>query len=193
VAERTEELEREIVERRRAEDASATFASVVKSSNDAVVTKTLEGKITSWNAAAERMFGYSAAEIIGHHITELIPEERRDEEVEIIRKIARGELVTHYETIRRRKDGSTFDISLSISPILDSRGRIIGASKVARDISDRKATEAAIRQLNSSSRSASASGPARCRTRSASSNRSRTRWRTTCVRRCGPSTSWARC
>ncbi len=149
VAERTEELEREIVERSRAEEASATYAAVVKCSNDAVVTKTLEGKITSWNAAAERMFGYRSAEIVGRNIIELIPEDRRSEEREIIRKIARGELVEHYETVRRRKDGSLFDVSLTISPILDTRGRIIGASKVARDISERKATEAAIRRLNS--------------------------------------------
>jgi PAS domain S-box-containing protein len=148
VTERTEALEREIEERRRAEDASASFAAVVRASNDAVVTKTLEGKITSWNAAAERIFGYGAAEMIGRPVRDLIPEDRHPEELEILQKIARGELVEHYETIRRRKDGSLVDVSLTISPILDSRGRIIGASKVARDISDQKRTEAAIRQLN---------------------------------------------
>jgi hypothetical protein len=148
VAERTAELEREIIERRRAEETSATFAAVVRSTNDAVVTKTLQGTITSWNSAAERIFGYPAAEIVGRHITELIPEDRRQEEIEIIAKIARGEPVEHYETIRRRKDGALIDVSLTISPILDSHGRIVGASKLARDITSQKKTEAAIRQMN---------------------------------------------
>jgi PAS domain S-box-containing protein len=148
VAERTVEVEREIAERRRAEEASATLAAVVRSSNDAVVTKTLEGTITSWNAGAERLFGYGAAEIIGRPITDLIPQDHRQEETEILEKIARGELVEHFETIRRRKDGSLIDVSLSISPILDSRGRIVGASKVARDITPQKRAESEIRQLN---------------------------------------------
>jgi PAS domain S-box-containing protein len=148
VAERTAEVEREAAERRRAEGASATLAAVVRSSIDAIVTKTLEGKITSWNGGAERLFGYSAAEIIGRPITDLIPVELRHQEIEILAKVGRGEFVEHFETVRRRKDGSLVDVSLSISPILDLGGRIVGASKVARDITPQKRAEAEIRQLN---------------------------------------------
>jgi PAS domain S-box-containing protein len=148
VAERTAEVEHEAAERFRAEEASGVLAAVVRSSNDAVVTKTLQGKITSWNAGAERLFGYSATEIIGRPVTDLIPNDRRTEESEILAKIARGEFVEHYETIRQRKDGSRVDVSLSISPILDPRGRIVGASKVARDITPQKRAEAAIRRQN---------------------------------------------
>ncbi len=148
VAERTAELEREVAERLRAEEASAMLAAVVRSSIDAVITKTLQGKITSWNGGAERLFGYTAVEMIGKPVLTLIPEERHQEETEILAKIGRGEYMEHFETVRRRKDGTLVDVSLSVSPIRDPRGRIIGASKVARDITPQKRAEAAIRQLN---------------------------------------------
>ncbi|HVE43165.1 MAG TPA: PAS domain S-box protein [Planctomycetota bacterium] len=148
VAERTAELEHEVAERLRAEEASSMLAAVVRSSIDAVISKTLQGKITSWNGGAERLFGYTAAEMVGCPVLKLIPEERHSEETEILAKIGRGEYVEHFETVRRRKDGTLVDVSLSISPILDPRGKIVGASKVARDITPQKRSEAAIRQLN---------------------------------------------
>jgi len=148
VAERTAELEHEVAERLRAEEASSMLAAVVRSSIDAVISKTLQGKITSWNGGAERLFGYTAAEMVGCPVLKLIPEERHSEETEILAKIGCGEYVEHFETVRRRKDGTLVDVSLSISPILDPRGKIVGASKVARDITPQKRSEAAIRQLN---------------------------------------------
>lgn len=141
-------IARNISDRRRAEEAVARLAAVVRSSNDAILTKTLEGKITSWNEAAERTFGYSAAEAVGSPVTILFPEDRIREEQDILAKITRGELVSHYPTIRRRKDGSLVDVSVTISPIRDSHGRIIGASNVSRDITEEKRTQDAIRQLN---------------------------------------------
>jgi PAS domain S-box-containing protein len=138
----------ELAERQRAESTSAFLGQVVQSTNDAVVTKTLQGRITSWNAAAERIFGYSAAEAIGQSITIVIPDDRLDEEKFILARIARGERVDHFETVRRRKDGTLFDISVTISPVMDSIGRIIGASKVARDITHQKRVEAEILRLN---------------------------------------------
>ncbi|OHV79983.1 PAS domain S-box protein [Rhizobium sp. LCM 4573] len=119
-------------------DAAAFLAAIVESSDDAIVSKSLQGIITTWNKGAERLFGYSAAEAIGKPITILIPEDRLDEEPAILARIHAGERVDHFETIRRRKDGTLLDISLTISPIRNSAGKIIGASKIARDISDRK-------------------------------------------------------
>jgi PAS domain S-box-containing protein len=127
---------REITERKRAERSTALLAAIVGSSDDAIVSKTLDGIITSWNHSAERIFGYSAAEAIGKHITMIIPRDRWDEEASIIERLRRGDRVEHFRTIRRRKDGSLFDVSLTISPVKDSQGNIIGASKVARDITD---------------------------------------------------------
>jgi PAS domain S-box-containing protein len=119
-------------------DAAAFLAAIIESSEDAIVSKSLQGIITTWNKGAQRLFGYTAAEAVGKHITMLIPEDRLDEEPAILARIHAGERVDHFETIRRRKDGTLLDISLTISPIRNGDGRIIGASKIARDISDRK-------------------------------------------------------
>jgi PAS domain S-box-containing protein len=123
------------------ERARALLAAIVASSEDAIVSKTLDGIVTSWNEAAERLFGYSAAEMIGQSITRIIPQHMQYEEVNILAKLRRGERVERYETIRVRKDGVTVEISLTISPIRDSSGRIIGAAKVAHDISARRRAE----------------------------------------------------
>ena len=114
------------------------IAAIVESSEDAVLTKDLDGIITSWNHGASRLFGYAADEVIGKPITILIPDERHDEEPTILTRIRRGERIDHYETVRRRKDGSRIDISLTVSPVRDPEGEIIGASKIARDIAERR-------------------------------------------------------
>jgi PAS domain S-box-containing protein len=124
--------------------ARARLAAIVDSSDDAIVSKTLDGVITSWNAAAERLFGYTAAEVVGRNITLIIPDDRLDEERDVLAHIRRGERVHHFETIRRAKDGRLVEISLTVSPMRDTGGRIIGASKIARDISDRRRTERAL-------------------------------------------------
>src|SRR3546814_4855600 len=113
------------------------LAAIVESSDDAILAKDLDGTIMSWNAGAERLFGYTEDEVIGRPVTILLPEERLDEEPEILRRIRRGERVEHYETVRRHKDGSPIDISLTVSPVKDGAGRIVGASKIARDLTDR--------------------------------------------------------
>jgi len=127
----------------------AFLAAIVDSSNDAIVSKTLDGKITSWNRAAEMLFGYTAAEMIGTPITRLFPEDRLDEEMLIMGKIRGGSPVERYETIRLRKDGSPLDVAVTISPIRGIAGRVIGASKTVRDITERKQTEARLRSLSS--------------------------------------------
>jgi PAS domain S-box-containing protein len=132
----------DITDRKRAEEAIQTLASIVESSDDAIVSKNLDGIITSWNKGAERIFGYLAEEIVGRSIKTLIPPEYHNEEDAIIERIKRGQRVEHYETVRQRKHGSRIDVSLTVSPIRDSHGKIIGASKIARDISERKRTEA---------------------------------------------------
>jgi len=137
---------RDVTERQHAEELRNQMAAIVESSNDAIISKTLEGVIVSWNAGAERIFGYSAKEIIGRPVTLLIPPEHLDEESQILERLNPGERIEHYETIRLRKDGSRIDVSLTISPIKDSTGRVIGASKIARDITERKRTEEALRQ-----------------------------------------------
>lgn len=137
----------DLTEAKRVEAAALRLAAIVESSDDAIVSKDLNGVILSWNEAAERLFGYRAEEVIGQPVTVLIPERSQDEEPEILRRIRRGERIEHYETIRRRKDGSLVDISLTVSPIKDAKGTIIGASKIARDISDRKEAEARQRLL----------------------------------------------
>lgn len=131
----------DISERKHEEEASQRLAAIVTSSDDAIVSKTLDGTITSWNAGAERLFGYAEQEIVGRSILTIIPADRHKEEHEIIARISAGERIEHYETVRQRKDGSLVDISLSISPIKRSDGTILGASKIARDISERKRTE----------------------------------------------------
>jgi PAS domain S-box-containing protein len=123
------------------------LASIVESSNDSIITKNLDGIITSWNKAAERVFGYSAQEAVGKPVTILIPTERHDEEPAILGRIRRGERIDHYETVRRRKDGSLIDISLTVSPVKNAQGKIIGASKIARDITDRKRADERIATL----------------------------------------------
>jgi PAS domain S-box-containing protein len=133
---------RDVTERKRAEETRARLAAIVESSDDAIVSKSLDGIITSWNAAAERMFGYTAAEAIGQSIYLIIPEDRRVEELDVLARLRRGEKVDHFETIRRTKQGELRYISLTVSPVRDGTGRIIGASKVARDITGQKRAEA---------------------------------------------------
>ena len=120
---------------------AARLAAIVSSSDDAIVSKTLEGVITSWNPGAERIFGYTAAEAVGQHITLIIPEERYGEEREVLARLVKGERIDHFETVRRTKDGRSVEISLTVSPVRNAAGRIVGASKVARDISDRRRLE----------------------------------------------------
>jgi len=139
---------RDVTERKRAEELRNQMAAIVESSSDAIFSKALDGVIVSWNAGAERVFGYSAREIIGRPVTLLIPPDRLDEESSILERLTSGERIEHYETVRLRKDGSGIDVSLTISPIRDSAGRVIGASKIARDITERKRAEEEIRKLN---------------------------------------------
>ncbi|MCU1301678.1 MAG: hypothetical protein JWQ87_1962 [Candidatus Sulfotelmatobacter sp.] len=136
----------DITERKRAEQATRLLAAIVESSHDAIVSKSLNGVITSWNKGAERMFGYAAEEAVGQNITLIIPPERHYEERTIVDQLTRGERVDHFETVRRRKDGSLLDVSLTISPMKDASGRVVGASKLARDITERKRAEEALRQ-----------------------------------------------
>ncbi len=140
---------RDISERKRAQDAAALLTALVASSSDAIVSKDLQGLVTSWNAGAEKMFGYAAAEIIGRPITVLIPGEMHAEEARILARIRRGESVNHFETVRLRKDGSSVQVSLTVSPIKDASGQTVGASKVARDISERRSAEARALWLSS--------------------------------------------
>jgi len=136
----------DITERKRAEQATRLLAAIVESSHDAIVSKSLNGVITSWNKGAERLFGYAAEEAVGQNITLIIPPERRDEERTIVEQLTRGERIDHFETVRMRKDGSLIDVSLTISPMKDASGRVVGASKLARDITERKRAEEALRQ-----------------------------------------------
>jgi PAS domain S-box-containing protein len=136
----------DITDRKRAEEAQARLAAIVESSDDAILSKTLDGIITSWNRGAERLFGYTAAEAVGRPVTLIIPPERLDEEPAILQRLRRGERVEHFETVRVARDGRRLDISLTISPLRDSDGRIIGASKIARDITARKRAEATLRE-----------------------------------------------
>jgi PAS domain S-box-containing protein len=138
----------DITGRKRAEETNSRLGAIVESSDDAIIGKTLDGRIVSWNAAAERIFGYTAEEAVGQSIGLIIPEERWSEEQEILAKLRRGERVDHYETVRVTKDGQRLDISLTSSPIRDASGRIIGASKVARNITLRKRNEEAFLLLS---------------------------------------------
>src|SRR4028118_470528 len=126
--------------------ASAWLNAIIESADDAIVSKTLDGIITSWNDGASRIFGYTAEEVIGKPVVILIPPEHQDEEPNILARIRRGERIEHYETVRIRKDGTLVDISLTVSPIRGPDGKIIGASKIARNISDRKRAEAELRE-----------------------------------------------
>lgn len=131
--------------RLKADKAISLLAAIVDSSDDAIVSKTLEGFITSWNRGAEKLFGYTAQEAVGQHISLIIPTDRKNEEKAILARLSRGERTDHFDTLRVRKDGTTVDISLTISPVVDAAGKIIGASKIARDISERKQIERALR------------------------------------------------
>lgn len=139
---------REITSRRQNELSNALLGAIIDGSNDAIISKDLDGIITSWNSSAERLFGYSAREAIGRHVTMLFPKDRLDEEPKIISQIKKGNRVDHFETIRLHKDGTRLNISLTISPIQDSEGKIVGASKIARDITERKQAEAKLRAMN---------------------------------------------
>ena len=145
---------RDVTERRHADVARALLAGIVDSSEDAIISKNLNGVVTSWNDAAERLFGYSPAEAIGRPITFIIPTERLDEEVMILSRLKRGERIEHFETERVAKDGHVLHISLTVSPIRNSQGEIIGASKIARDITERLQADAERARLLTSERAA---------------------------------------
>jgi PAS domain S-box-containing protein len=125
-------------------EATDLLAAIVDSSDDAIISKNLDGVITSWNKSAERLFGYTAQEAIGRRITLIVPLDRRREEMTILDRLRRGERIDHFETVRVRKDGTTVDISLTVSPVKDAGGRVVGASKVARNISERKVADQAL-------------------------------------------------
>jgi PAS domain S-box-containing protein len=154
VEQRTAALQAEIAERRRTEEVREQLAAIVDSSDDAIISKTLNGTINAWNGGAEKLFGYSAAEAVGKPMLMLIPPERRDEESEILGRVRRGESVDHYETVRIRKDGTKIDISATISPMRNSSGTIVGASKIARDITERKRAEEALKKSLATSEAA---------------------------------------
>jgi len=129
-----------------AEQAAQQLAAIVESSDDAIISKSLDGIIMTWNRGAERIFGYKAEEVAGKPVTILIPPDRMDEEPGILARIRRGERIDHYETVRRRKDGTLLNVSLTVSPIRDRSGRIVGASKIARDVTERKKAEAELQE-----------------------------------------------
>jgi PAS domain S-box-containing protein len=139
-------IARDITERRWAEEKLLQAAAIVENSDDAIISKDLNGIILSWNPGAERIYGYTAAEAVGQPVTMLIPADRPDEEPYILDRIRRGVRVDHYETVRRHKDGTIIDVSLTVSPVRDAEGRIIGASKIARDITARKRAEKELRE-----------------------------------------------
>jgi len=143
----------DITDRKRAEAEASQLALIVESSEDAIVGKSLDGKIRSWNAGAERLYGYSASEVLGQPVRILIPPEQHDELPEILEKLKRDERVQHYETIRVRKDGRRINVSTSISPVKDSEGKIIGASAIARDVTQRKSVEAQLQKSEAQFRS----------------------------------------
>jgi PAS domain S-box-containing protein len=140
-------IARDIERTQRAQRDARRLAAIVDSSDDAIVSKDLDGIVTSWNRAAEKMFGYTPNEMIGQSIRKLLPEERQSEEDVVLARIRRGERVEHYETIRQRKNGERFPVSLTVSPILDAAGRVMGASKIARDITERVRTDEERRRL----------------------------------------------
>lgn len=137
---------RDITERKKAEEARARLAAIVESSEDAIIGKTLDGIIMSWNRAAERLYGYSGDEVLGKPVSILFPPELVDEMTGIMERLRRNEHISHYETVRLRKDGTRVDVSLTISPMKNERGQIIGASKIARDITERKRIEKDLRE-----------------------------------------------
>ncbi len=142
----------DITERKQAEAMRSRLAAIVESSDDAIVSKDLNGVILSWNAGAQRIFGYTEAEVLGRSITLIIPPELHDEEVGILRRLRAGEHIQHYETVRLTKQGKSVDVSLTISPMRDPDGKIVGASKIARDITGRKRAEEALQRSEAESR-----------------------------------------
>ncbi len=144
----------DITERKRAEEVRERLAAVVDSSDDAIISKDLNGTINAWNRGAEKVFGYSASEVLGKPGQMLIPPERTNEELEILARTRRGESVEHFETVRVRKDGKSIDVSVTISPVRDGSGAIVGASKVARDITDRKRAEQTVQESLATSKAA---------------------------------------
>ena len=165
---------RDVTEQKRAEEVQAQLAAIVESSEDAIVGKTLDGIIRSWNAGAQRLFGYTAQEAIGQPITLIVPPERTDEERAILEQLRRGKRIESFDTVRVSKDGRRLDLSLTISPIRDDAGNVVGASKIARDISERKQAEKAGTTREPTSRNAG-------------------RWRTRYGSRTGRRTSSSRC
>lgn len=161
-------LQEELLAAREAERTNRWLAAIVASSDDAIVGKTLAGVITTWNIGAERLFGYRAEEVLGRAVTLLFPEGMEAEEEIIIGRIRRGERIEHYETKRRHKDGHLIDVSLTVSPILDDHGEIVGASKIARDITERKQEEEALRLATSALAAAKAELEMRVEERTAS-------------------------
>lgn len=134
-------IARDISERKKAQEKQAMLASIVAASDDAIISKTLQGIITSWNPAAIKMFGYTEDEAIGNHISLIIPDERLDEEAYIIGEVSRGSKVDHFQTVRKTKNGKAVPISLTVSPVINENGKIIGASKIARDVSAEQALQ----------------------------------------------------
>ena len=148
-------LERADAQRRAAETARARLAKIVDSSEDAIVSKSLEGIVTSWNAGAEKLFGFSAREIVGQSIVRIIPPDRHEEERDILRRLRAGGHIDHFDTVRATKDGRLIDVSVTISPMRDAAGAVVGASKIARDISQRKQIEADLLAARDAAESAS--------------------------------------
>lgn len=141
-----------VIHKTTGDEGSSSPAAIIKGSDDAIISKDLRGITTSWNAGAQRLFGYTPQEAIGLPITIIVPVELQDEEEQIIERVHRGERVEHWETVRCRKDGSRLDVSLSISPISDSEGHIIGVSTIARDVTDRKQADAVQKETELSGR-----------------------------------------
>ena len=139
------EANRDVTDRRQGEEARGRLAAIVESSDDAILSKTLDGVIRTWNAGAERLFGYTADEAVGRPVTLLIPPDRLGEEEEILARLRRGDRVDHFETVRVAKGGRRLDVSLTISPLRDRRGAVVGASKIVRDVTARKQADAALR------------------------------------------------
>ena len=135
-------LFQDVTEQKRNDLTAQRLAAIIESSDDAIISKDLNGVISSWNKGAERIFGYRSDEVIGKPITILIPENRLEEEPGILERIRKGQRIDHYETVRRRKDGKLLNVSITVSPIKGPNGQVIGASKVARDVTDKvRATE----------------------------------------------------
>jgi PAS domain S-box-containing protein len=140
------EITRDVTERRRTKERLLHAAAIVENSDDAIISKDLDGVIRSWNPGAARLYGYTAEEAVGQPVTMLIPDDRPDEEPHILDQIRRGERVDHYDTVRRRKDGALLEVSLTVSPVRDAAGRVVGASKIARDVTARRRAERQVRE-----------------------------------------------